>query len=584
MISDKIIEKEFLMELVYLWVEDYKNIQKQGFNFSPRFRCEFDEDTKELKVVDKDETGEFYPKNFFGDNINVTAIVGENGSGKSSLVKFMRLFLKIFLQKNNTRSRLDSLSISQSLMIFYDKSKNKFLCLDYEINCNLKVKYNTEHILYDEDNSENIDFLKDTMFPVLDYSLTYDRLIHNFRFREDEQDIKFQNFPNKSSRGIDFLDEEINTLKKIFQNYKELNTKKQWEIFEDFFHPQYITISFRIERLRNFSNGNRSQDRQNINKYFRDLKSDGEKINMELLNLLNKIVDDVDNEYENERSKRLKKLIEEKHKFEGLCDKNISHVTIENRKKISMEYIIFRFDILDMTDDKIDYLLELSSTDIFGIDIIDKNDKKFNELSFGEQQLLKVLNIIYYLANTKDIEKLLIFLDEIDIGFHPEWQKKVIKYILQLTTNMKNKEFHLLVSAHSPFILSDIPNQNIIFLNKNEKGNCKNVTNETNIGTFGANIHTLLSHGFFMKNGLMGEFAKDKIDTAIKYLNQKTLTQEQLDYCENIISIIGEPIIKRELQRKLDSKRLSKIDKIDEIEEQMKLLAHRLEMIRKNQK
>ena len=27
------------MELVYLWVEKYKNIEKQGFNFSPRFEC-----------------------------------------------------------------------------------------------------------------------------------------------------------------------------------------------------------------------------------------------------------------------------------------------------------------------------------------------------------------------------------------------------------------------------------------------------------------------------------------------------------------------------------------------------------------
>lgn len=29
------------MELVYLWIEDYKNIQKQGFNFSPNFHVEF---------------------------------------------------------------------------------------------------------------------------------------------------------------------------------------------------------------------------------------------------------------------------------------------------------------------------------------------------------------------------------------------------------------------------------------------------------------------------------------------------------------------------------------------------------------
>ena len=42
------------MKLVYLWVEDYKNIQKQGFNFSPRFECSYDEDTKEL-TIDKDK-------------------------------------------------------------------------------------------------------------------------------------------------------------------------------------------------------------------------------------------------------------------------------------------------------------------------------------------------------------------------------------------------------------------------------------------------------------------------------------------------------------------------------------------------
>ena len=260
------------MELVYLWVEDYKNIQKQGFNFSPRFKCEYDEKTNELNIIDKDETDESYPKNFFGDNINVTAIVGENGSGKSRLVKFIRLFLKIFLEENDTRSRFEPLSISQSLMIFYDKNKNKFLCLDYEINCNLKVEYNIECIIYEKDIYKNIDFLKDTIFPVLDYSLTYDRLIHYFRFREDEQDIKFQNFPNKSRRGVDFLDEEVETIKKIFQNYKELNTKKQWAIFEDFFHPQFITISFNSERVRGGSNINDRKDDRYIIKYLNDLR------------------------------------------------------------------------------------------------------------------------------------------------------------------------------------------------------------------------------------------------------------------------------------------------------------------------
>ncbi len=30
------------MELVYLWVEEYKNIHNQGFNFSPKFNCNYD--------------------------------------------------------------------------------------------------------------------------------------------------------------------------------------------------------------------------------------------------------------------------------------------------------------------------------------------------------------------------------------------------------------------------------------------------------------------------------------------------------------------------------------------------------------
>ena len=89
------------MELVYLWVEKYKNIEKQGFNFSPRFRCEFkdeyekyiDTDGKEKeKLKDNCElivNGNKDYVTIFPDNINITAIVGENGSGKSSILSVL---------------------------------------------------------------------------------------------------------------------------------------------------------------------------------------------------------------------------------------------------------------------------------------------------------------------------------------------------------------------------------------------------------------------------------------------------------------------------------------------------------------
>ena len=62
------------MELVYLWVEDYKNIHEQGFNFSSKFNCHYDVENNELTIDENDD----YIENFFGDNIYVTAIVGKN--------------------------------------------------------------------------------------------------------------------------------------------------------------------------------------------------------------------------------------------------------------------------------------------------------------------------------------------------------------------------------------------------------------------------------------------------------------------------------------------------------------------------
>ena len=48
------------MGLIYLWVAEYKNIKNQGFNFSPRFECEYkdgnliicDKKKKECKNID----------------------------------------------------------------------------------------------------------------------------------------------------------------------------------------------------------------------------------------------------------------------------------------------------------------------------------------------------------------------------------------------------------------------------------------------------------------------------------------------------------------------------------------------------
>ncbi|WP_027002091.1 AAA family ATPase [Hugenholtzia roseola] len=75
------------MELLYIWIEDYKNIKEQGFNFSPRYRFEFKNGVLScVENTDAISTG----KDFFGSGItNVTAIIGENGAGKSTVLELI---------------------------------------------------------------------------------------------------------------------------------------------------------------------------------------------------------------------------------------------------------------------------------------------------------------------------------------------------------------------------------------------------------------------------------------------------------------------------------------------------------------
>ncbi len=135
----------------------------------------------------------------------------------------------------------------------------------------------------------------------------------------------------------------------------------------------------------------------------------------------------------------------------------------------------------------------------------------------------------------------ILLIDEGEVGMHPDWQ---IKYIYILLNFIKKLDIkcQIILTSHSPFIISDIPKENIIFLDKynsedesikhslQKKGNCKVVRDEELIGiekTFGQNIHTLFTSSYFLKDGLMGEFAKGKINKIIDFYKKvKTLDKE----------------------------------------------------------
>ena len=179
----------------------------------------------------------------------------------------------------------------------------------------------------------------------------------------------------------------------------------------------------------------------------------------------------------------------------------------------------------------------------FDIETRLENDLKLDELSSGEKQQIHSINsIIYHLIFLNSVEKrggykkfnnINIVLDEIELYYHPEWQRTYINDLLKTVSLISNDNvnnidgINILISTHSPFILSDIPSSNILFLEKKE-GHEYSFPQDINLKTFGANIHDMLRHGFFMSNGTMGEHAKKTVNDIIVKLNYVITQKEYL--------------------------------------------------------
>ncbi len=526
--------------MVYLWIEDYKNIHKQGFNFSPRFSCDYD--GQELTIKENDD----HIKDFFGDNINVTAIVGKNGSGKSSL-------LELIDNGSYENPLINPFSISSfdlaQIIVYYNKRNNK---VDIYIK-NITISINNQSLI-------SIEKITDKF---IDRDETTDKFIQKVRIssspshREKEYLLLLLNFLINNSMKFPFdipkfiyfgIHDEAFDLLELIKNEKiefpthyspfELDKDKRFKIFHILLLLAYLKnykIDFHIEISTNHDDTILELE-EKIDKGFK------EKIRNFMKIIQNNLED---------------------------FSKNPSHYI--NKKNLSNDFFKVYMDIIKRKNDK--KLLDFKGKNVFSFNLYPK-------MSDGQYQLTYLFNMIYSQVNQK---KVLLLIDECETFLHPNWQKKYLSYIIKfIKDNFPNRKIHIILTSHSPFLLSDIPKQNIIFLDKDENGNCKVVDGlKEKKQTFGANIHTLLSDSFFMEDGLMGEFAKGKIDKTIQLLNQDNLDEKDLKYCEQIISIVGEPIVKNQLQRMLDSKRLKKVDEIDAIKQSMEAMQKRLDELEK---
>lgn len=211
----------------------------------------------------------------------------------------------------------------------------------------------------------------------------------------------------------------------------------------------------------------------------------------------------------------------------------------------------------------------------------------FTGLSSGERQIAYTLgNVLYHLINLNStlhdvsIEKehlsflkyhhVCMLMDEVELYYHPDLQRKFVKLLLDSITSVPLDNIYninITLVTHSPFVLSDIPQSNILCLQKGES--------ESRQGqTFGANIVDLLNESFFLQ-GTIGDIAQSCINEVVEFYFMHRRYQESLRENENkqgwhinmglakkfeewrskfdyVTSIIGEEYLQKELREMFD--------------------------------
>ncbi|WP_031457639.1 AAA family ATPase [Flavobacterium chungangense] len=181
----------------------------------------------------------------------------------------------------------------------------------------------------------------------------------------------------------------------------------------------------------------------------------------------------------------------------------------------------------------------------------------YTSLSSGEQHLINsILTIAYHNYNLLSVENdsdlikynnINLVFDELELYLHPEYQRVYINNLInvlnkiQEITNQNNIYYNILMVTHSPFILSDIPSQNILKLKDG-----KPVPNDS-VNSFAANIYDLLKDEFFLENGAIGAYVSKKIKSILK---KKVVEQEDLE----VINLIGDPFLKGVINKQIENK------------------------------
>lgn len=600
------------MELLYLWIKEYKGLKDIGLNLSNQYRFHY---SLKENILDINYADNYIPE-FFGENVtNFTGIIGENGTGKTSVLRYIIEYCAggihgnddkqaiIFVRKSNklhyysflnfklkTPNGFPSVGRIEDLEDIKSAATTVFLSNTFDVTSFYATDYSKQQLGDTKNLSTwhllNFDFQnkygEDPYIPQRTFnqkieafsSQEFIRMVKLLRWLNKKENESTDNnnkkeFPVKPPPYLNlslFFNKELNENNELSELTISLNnffkvarSKKNKFLLRAFqaalYHivdevkfvsgPDFVKKGYKSLPAKIFSYINKKKEYKH---------TDENSIVPELHDIFYFILRDSEFEFLNDRISQMQTFLHQLGEFvfkrNILIHENGSILSVELTKanKSALEELIDDYYKVDRISGYADFYFS-------------HKPASESSLSSGEYAMFMVFARLNDMKLDRSERKkpLLLLIDEAELALHPQWQKEFIYHFTDfIKERFSGHKVQVILTSHSPFILSDLPPNCVVLL---KKGNGKpevvdNLDNKNE--TFGANIHELFTDSFFLQNGLMGEFSRRKIEELINEIKQENNNSITREIFENKYrtraDIIGEQFLKAKILELIASK------------------------------